>query len=267
LRSETLALLTAAALLGSAGCEETVPLEGLPYVERPVIAARVVEGMDTVLLSVTRTLPTTVAYDASAAAVVDAGVILRSDGTDYAAVHQGSGRYAAGVPRIAAGATFALDFTWSGRRVTAQTFVPAPAQVGSSALLRDSSAYTLRSVLLPRPAETYCQSWAIRGPAGRMLAGGTFTVALEGSGTGDSLTLTESYSSLPLQQGDTLYAVVHAFDNQFTAYFASRGANRSGHDDLVFSEAGGSVRWNVQGDGIGMFIGTSLALRPVWVQP
>ena len=244
-----------------------MPLEGLPYVERPVIAAQVLEGADSVHLSVTRTLPTTSAYDPSAAAVTDAAVTVRTGGTAYPVVHRGDGRYSAGGLRVAAGAIFDLDLTWNGHAVTSQTFVPAPAQVGSSSFAPEQTGGTLRSVIMPRPGETYCQSWAIRGPAGRRLTGGTFTSALEGTGTSDSLVLSEAYSSLPLQAGDTLYAVVHAFDSQFTAYFASRGANRPGHDDLVFSEAGGTVRWNVHGDGIGMFIGKSLALSPAWMQP
>jgi hypothetical protein len=259
--------MLAAAALAWAGCEETIPLEGLPYVERPVIASQVVEGADSVHLLVTRTLPTTAAYDPAQAQVADADVVVRSGGTEYRAAYAGSGRYStAGVP-VSAGATFELDATWQGKRVTAQTFVPARAAVGSSTLSQGSSGLTLSSVIAPRTGETYCQSWAIRGPAGRFVTGGSFTTALEGAPAGDSLVITETYSSLPLQPGDTLFAVVHAFDNQFTAYFGSRGANRPGHDDLVFSESGGSVRWNVSGDGIGMFIGKSMELSRAWVQP
>jgi hypothetical protein len=140
-----------------------VPLEGLPYVERPVIAAQVLEGSDSLHLSVTRTLPTTAAYDPSAAAVTDAAVTVRTGGTAYPAVHQGNGRYSAAGFRIAAGATFDLDVTWNGHAVTAQTFIPAPARVGGSTLTQASSGSTLRSAIVPRSGETYCQGWAIRG--------------------------------------------------------------------------------------------------------
>ena len=69
------------------------------------------------------------------------------------------------------------------------------------------------------------------------------------AGADGKVGLLEEYS-LNLSADDTLYAVVHAYDEVFFDYYISRGGNEPGQTTGLHRENSGFVNWNVTGDAI-----------------
>jgi predicted amino acid-binding ACT domain protein len=51
----------------------------------------------------------------------------------------------------------------------------------------------------------------------------------------------------------SLTARVYIFDHQFLDFYSTQNLNQV--SDAIFGQTGSQVKWNIKGDGIGMFIG------------
>ena len=238
-------------------CEES-GLDDFPYVERMVVGSVLDAGSDNVLLFFARTLPLSEPYDPQNAVLTGVTGHVMHGGTAYPLVQLVPGLYQAQGLSIVSGETYELTAEWQGKRVSATTRVPFPPSVVSSTATIDSAAtdrLTLQSLVRVGASEVYGQTWSTTGSGGAE-NGGEFTEigrASDADLNGEVL-ISESYS-LTVAPGDTLFAVIHAFDQPFYDFFISRGGNVPGYDDLLFREIGGFVSWNVEGDGIGIFLG------------
>ena len=244
-------------------CDES-GIDEFPYVERLVVGAVLDANADSVLLLFGRTLPLSEPYNPSDAALT--GVIGRitHGATDYPLVQIVPGLYHAAGLHVVAGETYQLSAEWQGKRVSASTRVPFPPSIVAStatAVAGTPSQLTLESRVRVASAEVYGQTWSTVASTGSD-RGGSFTEigrAADADPNGE-VVIAESYV-LSVAPAETLFAVVHAFDQPFYDFFISKGGNVPGYDDLLFREVGGFVSWNVTGDGIGLFLGRAVSRK------
>jgi hypothetical protein len=247
-RGFTSRLLVLALFLVS--CDES-GLNDFPYIERMVVAAVLDAGTDSVL-------PVSEVYTPENSVLSGVTGRVMHGAEAFPLVQIVPGIYQAQGLRVDAGETYELEAEWQGKSVRATTRVPFPPSVIASTADLDSTGdgrLTLTTVVGAASPEVYGQTWSTRGPSGSD-SGGVFTSIqrFEDADANGNVSVSEVYH-LSVAPTDTLYAVVYAFDRSFYDWFISRGGNIPGYDDLLFRQVGGSVTWNVEGDGIGMFLG------------
>jgi hypothetical protein len=241
--------------MGLTACDDVTSLDDLPYVERLVVAG-VVESGTSVEVFFSRTMPPNEVFQPDQAALADVSGAFEVGGTSYPLLHVGSGVYRATGLSLSPGHTCRLKAAWNGREISATTVIPPPPIVDSAVAVVNApagGATTLRAYLKGRAGECYGLTYQLNFPSGSA-TGGYFTTMSRAVTDGAREVLEEPYSYSP-GSADTVYAVVHGYDGPFYDYFISRGGNTIGHDDLLFAASTGYVNWNVEGDGIGLFIG------------
>jgi hypothetical protein len=276
-----LALVPFMALL--AACETVVEPVGLPYVERLVVRGVVESGSSLDSIRITRTLPLTEEYSGEKAAVADAEVTVRVGGQSYQLQHIGRGYYGnrAIVPQ--AGERYTLDIAWHGKHVTATTTTPFPVAIDSAAVVATPTSgqgggdSLLEAYFRPHGDQVY--ALAMKRSYYYIPYGDTIKVHVYseigielGERIGRRGDTTEG-GTIRLGTGfwvdrggevsgpDTLTALLYTYDEPFYDYYQT--FHGDDHNDGPFATGGETVAWNVEGDGIGMFIGRAVSQRQV----
>ena len=252
-----------------AGCETVTDPGDIPYVERLVVEATLDDGAPIDDIRITRTMPLDRKYDREAAIVRDVNGFVEVDGTRHNLQYDAArGVYT--VPLTATrGKEYRLTAEWNGRKATARTTVPIPPIIDS--ISADTMAfydpgmvfYTSLDILF-----TPIDRRAVYGIGIRTVMDGyPMTVLHLGYGepifrlrdTNDQGKILYHYgrTDSPYNYGisggrGTTVATVYAFDEQFFDYYSSRYRS----DDISFSQEE-DIRWNIEGDGIGLFMGRS----------
>lgn len=248
-----------------AGCQDIVDAPDLPYVERMVVYSIVTAGQE-ISVSFSRTLPLNKIYTLQEAALSDVAATVEADGRVYPLHYDSLGVYRTSGLIVKGGGVYGLHAVWRGTTCEAQTRVPDSLTIDSLLILNGAGPYgwsIVRAIFFPRPAETYALTWQIsgQGVAQNQEFGFSTLVRQEDARNDGKVNLDEHIYILPgygpttLQHGSIL-AVIQAFDGPFYDYFKSR--SRVASTDDIFAQPGGSVRWNVRGDAIGLFIGKSV---------
>ena len=242
------------------GCDDVTSLEELPYIERMVVAGVVEAGSTEIQVTFSRTMPPSEVFTPEKALLTDVtGRIVVASGS-YPLTHVGGGVYRATGLTLLSGQECELHASWNGMEISATTLVPFPPTLDSAVVAPDTptgGSIALMAFVRGKTGECYGMTYEVKSGAS-LMAGGAFSKMSVGKSGAQPTVLEEIYSG-SLSTSDTVYAVVHAYDDPFYEYFISRAGNSIGHDDLLFPAAWGYVNWNVQGDGIGMFIGHSLS--------
>lgn len=265
-------LFILALALAVGGCEQTVDPVGIPYVERIVVRGVITTGDSIHGIQLSRTLPIDVEYTAEKAALVDADVTIRTGGSAYKASHEGGGLY--GVPSLVvqAGETYALEVVWHNKRVTASTLAPQAVPIDSIRLVSVShDGYidtVIEVVFVPHGGQVY---GVTDQRSNRFNNPGEYieTPLWNSENIARKLdTLADGRIRLRTQYpfyqevtdpNDTLWGVLYSFDYPFYDYYRTFGKYDNGNGP--FSTGGETTAWNVEGDGIGSFIGRARSQR------
>jgi Domain of unknown function (DUF4249) len=252
-------------LLTGAGCEQIIESPDLPYVEQIVVTGLLEANSREATVTFTRTLPLNGSIVTAQAGLTNVHATIVTGGRVYPLTYAGGiGDYRTSGLYISPGQVYELHAEWNGKRVYASTYVPHPLTEAISSIdpfpIQPGRDVTVRTVFRPRPDEVYTQTWQITRPSGVSEDGGVFgeIARFQDAPVSGMVTITDDYSYFPLSMGDTPYPVIHAFDEQYYAYYKSRVNIDSNHADNIFL-FGGAVTWNVKGDGIGLFIGRSIS--------
>jgi hypothetical protein len=248
--------------LGFAGCEDVTALTDLPYVERIVVSGVVEAGSTEIEITFSRTVPPSEVYSPEKTVLTDVSGRVVVGSVEYTLTHVNGGVYRATGLSLLSGQQCELHASWNGMEISATTVVPFPPTVDSAVVALDAptvGSTALTALVKGKTGECYGLTYELKNGAGST-AGGSFTRMSMGASGGPSSVLEEVYP-FSLGSSDTVYAIVHSYDGPLYEYFNSRGGNSIGHDDLLFPAATGYVNWNIEGDGIGMFIGHSVSRR------
>jgi len=265
------ALCACAQALAFTGCEEVVDPNGLPYVERLVVHGTISPGIPVDSIFIRRTLPLDIPYDSRRAIVPDAAGYIETDGERFPLVSKGEGRYA--VPDLVpqSGRRYTLVADWHGKHITASTTVPSAPAI-DTVYAHEASGYpgqptvhdSVVAIVSPRANEVYALEAYDSFNQGYEYSR---VIDLEYDGIVEQSSSTKSdgrvhliYHGYPvhLQRG-VARIIVHAFDAPFHDFFYSY--YRRFHSDDFLEIDNGQVYWNVEGDGIGMFIGKAISSR------
>jgi hypothetical protein len=272
-----LGLFAVLALPFLGGCEETADITDAVYRERIVVNG-VLDLGDSVDITFSRTLPINEPYSASSAALADveatiAGIDPTSGSALHPAVrlvHAGGGHYSAPGLVPQAGMEYRLEASWHGRSVRARTVMPRTAKVDSTMFVKSRWAMEspdeymfVRAVIDPVPGAVYTISSTgnfnpVTGKPILMDRYGAPIARERDTMANGNLELIDDWSAY--HNADSVAAIVVAYDEPY--YEFQRTYNR-GDDRGPFGSGSDVVRWTVEGDGIGLFIGRSTVIVPV----
>lgn len=177
------------------------------------------------------------------------------------------------------GKTYTITVRWNGKTASAVTTVPRPITPDSVGISTDEKRLSIlsRAVLTPRPKEAYSivqthtgrarnRLYTLISPYSPMVrteearADGKLLVSTS-LPTFDKLSegLTWLYDSLDNFQS---HLSVFAYDGQYWDYYQSE-QQKTRTADIVGVPLGVNARWNVKGDGIGLFIGVATSRTPL----
>ena len=241
------------------GCTEIGIIEkDIPFEEKNVVYGRLEGGSETVVISFTKSFELNLDYSREEAALDDITAYIWSevDGI-YPLIHRGSGDY---VPvddlNIEHGRIYELHAKINSDRIYCSTYVPELAEVLSVELVENYILCKLNS----EPNSVYGCKFELFSKSNAQDSIETLFYEIS-ENYSESKIIELRTDDLPKEYFDNqndflLNLKVYAFDKDYHDYYYSRLNNKPVEN--VFSEGGGSVFWNIQGDNaIGMFLGYS----------
>ncbi|RPI71382.1 MAG: hypothetical protein EHM47_10325 [Ignavibacteriales bacterium] len=108
--------------------------------------------------------------------------------------------------------------------------------------------------VVPRASESYAATWVFVNLNGMISEEAEeFIQVTPPSNEQIYLTTDEIPSNLLSSRTGNLGIRIYVYDNAFYDYFSTQGSGQT--PDAIFGQSGSNVKWNITGDGIGMFIG------------
>lgn len=231
------------------------------FVTRGVLkAGKIFEGV-----SFTKTLPLYIEYKIELAELKNVIAYIKVDGIKVIPLNYiANGIYKPKTSLIPeAGKTYELFASWNGRDVYAKTLVPYEPEIREvkfSSIGNEENFMTGKVTI--RPGEIYGTSVALYDNGVTEWESDNVHSLTTAASGGLELIRTpkipkDYYNSPSYRSILTMH--IFAFDEQYFEYFKTQNANEPIKN--AFSQGGGSIIWNVKGNGIGMFIGMSDVYR------
>lgn len=252
-------------------CEEKADSLNLPYHERLVIDGMIRnQDLGVQNVRVVRTLPLNEIDPSDIGVVTNADVFLQCGDTVRQLLYQDE-LYRNLSLSIFAGKCYTLTVDWNGKHAWATTVVPYSPAVDTIEVNTQSTPEgwqcTAEAFVSPRVQEAYTAHWTLvsRVSAGRdsiISSSPEQTPLTMEQAAGDGRIHFQYSSPAGLGLGDTLYFDCIAYDKPYYDYYISRGDPFfSGVPTYSYFE--GPVRWNVKGDGVGLFVGWADTFRKI----
>jgi hypothetical protein len=242
------------------GCENPVEDEDFPYEMKLVVRGIIEKNKLIKDIYIGRTLPVAVPFDAEFAKVKDAVGTVIVNGVSYPLRHTGNGLYTTDSLIAREGNRYYLLVRWQDKSANAETTVPRRGDIASLKVIKSLKegkeiAY-MQTEIRPFSDEVYGANWVSVTIAGAISSEakefGNVTKPAQSSN--EVLKVESQQIPAPLlTSSGNLGVRLYTFDKDFYHYFISQGSSKI--PDAIFGQPGGNVRWNIKGDGIGMFIG------------
>ncbi len=256
------------------GCEQTVDPVGIPYVERIVVRGLITTGDSIHGIRISRTIPIEEQYTEEKGWVVDADVTIQAEGTSYKAKHDGGGLYSVPGLRVQARVNYRLDVAWHDKHVTATTLAPEALPIDSIRFVPtyyDGYVDTVMEVVfIPRGNSVYGvtdqRTERFGGPGDYRetpIWNSEKIARLADTSSDWRIRLRTQYGYLQTNTGpqDTLWGVLYSFDYPYYDYYRTFSKYDNGNGP--FSTGGETTAWNVEGDGLGMFVARARSQRMI----
>ena len=256
--------LLIAGLMLVVSCEDAVVENDLTYQERLVVRGLLVAGSP-IEVTFERTLPLDQTFDSTLAQLNDVKAYITHTYTVDTLEYVGNRRYKTPTLIAQNGEEYTLNAEWNGKSLSGDTRVPYTTTFQNGKIVSEvnedgDTVHYIQGFLTPREGAVYGATWVILDPVtGFHVEDNVIPVLQRESDKDLNNRLTLKTRTIP----DSLYDVwhqyfyirVHAFDEEFYNFFLTQDANNASSN--IFSQSGINLRWNVEGDGIGMFIGKS----------
>jgi len=283
--------VAALALTMLSGCEQVVDADDIPYVERIVVRGKLRVGQEITNIMITRTLPLNESFTAEKAALTDAVATITTTGglgfypdSTYTLVYRGNGMFDVPGLVVVSGITYTLNVAWRGKSVHASTTAPMMLEEDIYKVtiekFRDIGWNGLFEVIVPTV------TFATHGNPVYLM---TFDLLYGGSTNEPQYPMPIRSDQRIVRTSDTaadglihlrgsadnqyygredvpvtgLSMKLYSFDYPFYEYYETE---RQGDFDInsdIFGSSGGQTKWNVEGDGFGMFIAESVVQKVV----
>lgn len=240
-------------------CEQPLGEEEFPYEIKIVVRGIIQKDKVVEDIFLGRTLPVAVPFDEDFAQLKDAVGAIICDGVTYPLRHLQDGNYTTDSLLARSGKTYTLLVQWQNKSVTAETRIPPIGEVVSfGQLQRTENGQTttvIESVVAPISNEVYASTWVYLSNAGvQRDEGDEFgnVTTADQNPLGSLKVQTSLIPGSVLSSEGLIGTRIYIYDNAFYDYYISQGSSQI--PDAIFGQPGGNVRWNISGDGIGMFI-------------
>ncbi len=252
---------------GLSSCEEEITGVTLPYREQLVIRAVLQAGEKIGNIRVERTIPPLENYTVEKALVKDA-VLIIDDSEQLDTLTYKNGYYNSKLT-AQSGKLYKLYAIWKNHRAYGETIVPEQASFDEIFIefTKDTTIYenyykaTVYTNITPNANYVYTAGISfdniIYGNYDEIF---TYSQRASNNRLRICFTYTGGDDTLEVKKQLNNYKfVILSYDKQYYDYFITRYNGNS--DDDIFGNVGANVRWNIRGDGIGMFIGRNIVVK------
>jgi hypothetical protein len=241
------------------GCEQPLNEEEFPYEIKLVVRNLVLSNKLIDSIYVGRTLPVSVPFDKEFAKVTTAVGAVISDGIFYPLRHKGNGYYTTDSLIARPGKTYYLIINWENISVNAETTVPVIGNINNSYVnqgINEGSAFSyLESSVSPFSDEVYGAVWFVMTYTGFITfeADEFERIVKKEENAAAVLVPTIEIPQSYINSNGSYGIRIYAFDKSYYDYFITSNLNQI--PDAIFGQSGSAVKWNINGNGIGMFVG------------
>lgn len=238
------------------GCENSVEEEEFPFEFRLVIRGILEPGKAAANIYIGRTMPISSQFSQGFANVTDAAAVILHNGTFFPLRHTINGLYRNDTLIIRAGETYQLLVQWEDKLATAETTIPNRGIISKPVVKTEingaESKNFVETAVAPFANEVYAATWVAFSISGAVTQEDSSIAAVMKRADNGQMKVTTSQVPSPIGT-QNLGMRMFIYDAPFYDYYYSQGSNRT--SDLVFGQPQNNIKWNVQADGIGMFIG------------
>lgn len=239
------------------GCEQPSDVSEFPYEAKVVVNCVIQAGRAIDKIHISRTLPIPVDYSDEFADIRNASVAIQTD--DTLIVYKYTDRFTYSNSGLIAkqGKTYTLLVQWEDKFATATTTVPrigvASAPSMKSIVVSGKEEKYLETQVQPKEKEAYLCTWMCYYNIGTLAGEAQRFSEISASGQGEKVIVrSEPLPSTLLGSGFKYGLRLHIYDPQYKEYYLSQTDNQvSGN---IYLRTNTNIKWNVRGDGIGMFI-------------
>lgn len=245
------------------GCESDIVENDLSYSERMVVRG-LLEAGKPIQVYFGRTLPMQEPFDTSKANLQNVFAYIQNKNRIDTLVYSFGGIYQTKDLIAQNGEKYLLFAEWNGKKITAETTIPFTTtfQAGrlDTLIQNNDTTFYIRGFLTPRPGAVYGGSWSVISSNPSYVLEDSVLTELQREQDKDLLgNLIIKTRPIPKeiikQWRNSLFIRIHAFDENFYNFFLTQDANNATNN--IFSSSGINLRWNINGDAIGLFIGKS----------
>lgn len=249
----------------ASGCEVEDSEQDFPFQLKLVVRGVLESNKPIQDIYVGRTLPISYSFTKSFADLPDASVGILYRDSLYVLRHKKDGLYFTNGLIPVQGETYKLLVQWKSYFATAETTVPLIGTVEAVELKSHQGSQVpqryIECSIRPYMNEAYALTWV------SLTVSNTVTteanefngVMKKGLQAYDGFMKVTTDTITPGILTETLGYRIHAFDERFYDYFITQNTNKV--SDAVFGQPNSNVKWNVQGDGIGIFFAKTDTVR------
>jgi hypothetical protein len=255
-------------LITVSACEEIVDPEGLPYEEKLVVHAILFADSTNNAIQITRTLPLNMPFDTSAAYLKDVVGSVTDGDVTYPLEYLGYGGFYAAkglVPRV--GRTYHFHARWNAHNAQAAMTMPEASIKNAwfEVTQREfGTAELITASILISPGASFYFGYEASGPDPELGRWHSITKGYDlfhdrlRDAEGSIIAKRLIFSGHELGTIDSLSAQAFVFSPGYADYYDSR------HNDVDENLGNPAlIRWNVEGDAIGIFFGCKVVSAEV----
>jgi hypothetical protein len=267
------------ALLTVAGCEVVTDSTDLPYTPHLVVYGLLTTDDSAVTVEIRKTLPLSDIYHDENAWIPDAQVSIVVEGISYTLQHTFGPYYSSDRLRIEPGKRYTLNVEWNGLHTSGSTVVPTPSPIdtGRFEVTLDDFGYPRATIWLMTHVDRPVALLGTYEYQRKLSTWDSIQMAKDPRYVPDtawhvnnvyynetSLATASAIDSVSFSAYGELYsnenyrAVLYTYDPSF--YEFARTYDRYS-DDSPFGTGGTNPNWNLDADGIGLFVGVSVTHR------
>jgi hypothetical protein len=241
------------------GCEQPLQEEEFPYEIKLVIKGVLEPGKLIDDIYIGRTLPINAEFDEDFANLTDAVAAVVSDGVFYPLRHIHDGIYTTDSLIVGRGKTYYLVAQWQDKSISATTSIPMPGKVlnyGIKSLEENGKQVSvMEATIEPLAVESYTITWVFVYPDGLVSREADNFVQVNRSLSGEQIKVHSDAIPPALLNTSTgkLGIRVYVYDSAFYDYFQAQGSTQI--SESIFGQPLSNVKWNIEGEGIGLFVG------------
>lgn len=254
-------LIAGISILYVAGCEQPLEEEDFPYELKLVVRSIVKTNRLIDSIYVGRTLPVSVPFNEEFSKVTTAVGAVVSEGVFYPLRHKGNGYYTTDSLIARSGRTYSLIVNWESISINAQTTVPVIGSLNGTYVdqgIENGRQFNfLEGIVTPFSNEVYGATWFLMSYAGFINQEASEFAKVVKKNSNEqvvyvpTIEIPQSFNTYNGSYGIRLFA----YDAPFYDYYITSGTSQVA--DAIFGQSGTNVKWNIYGQGIGMFVGTA----------